>query len=143
MFFYAGTVFIDRKDGGTAKATVNTAGQAINTRGSRVLMFPEGTRHGGRQLLPFKKGAFHLAIDAQCPVQPVVVSRYHFLDSHNKRFDSGNAIVSILPPIPTEGMTRDDLPKLLNQVHSMMADTYETLSAEARTLNNNTHHKMH
>ena len=52
-------------------------------------MFPEGTRHEGSELLPFKKGAFHIAMVAQCPIQPVVVSRYHHLDHKAKKFDSG------------------------------------------------------
>lgn len=53
-------------------------------------MFPEGTRHGGDELLPFKKGAFHLAIASKCPIQPVVVSNYYFLDDKTHKFDEGN-----------------------------------------------------
>jgi len=52
-------------------------------------MFPEGTRNGSATLLPFKKGAFHVAIASQTPIQPVVVSRYHFLDDRKKVFNSG------------------------------------------------------
>lgn len=54
-----------------------------------VCIFPEGTRHGGKELLPFKKGAFHMSIGAQVPIQPIVVSRYHFLDSNQHKFDTG------------------------------------------------------
>jgi lysophosphatidate acyltransferase len=52
-------------------------------------MFPEGTRNGSATLLPFKKGAFHVAISSQTPIQPVVISRYHFLDHRKKVFNSG------------------------------------------------------
>lgn len=52
-------------------------------------MFPEGTRHGGEDLLPFKKGAFHVAISSQCPLQPIVVSQYYFLNSNQCIFDKG------------------------------------------------------
>lgn len=55
-------------------------------------MFPEGTRHGGDDLLPFKKGAFHVAISSQCPLQPIVVSRYYFLNSKKRIFDPGNLV---------------------------------------------------
>ena len=53
-------------------------------------MFPEGTRNFTDKLLPFKKGAFHLAIASKCPIQPVVVNRYRFLGKH--KFDSGEWI---------------------------------------------------
>lgn len=59
-------------------------------------MFPEGTRHGGSELLQFKKGAFHVAISAQCPVQPVVVSQYVFLDHKERIFNSGKLYIKLL-----------------------------------------------
>jgi len=55
----------------------------------RLCMFPEGTRNGSATLLPFKKGAFHVAIASQTPIQPIVVSRYHFLDDCKKVFNPG------------------------------------------------------
>lgn len=59
---------------------------------AKLCMFPEGTRHCGPELLPFKKGAFHVAITHQCPIQPIVVSRYHFLDCKAKKFSAGKQI---------------------------------------------------
>lgn len=56
---------------------------------TRLLLFPEGTRNGKPNLLPFKKGAFHVAIASQTNIQPVVVSRYHFMDYNHCKYDSG------------------------------------------------------
>lgn len=53
-------------------------------------MFPEGTRHSAQEtgMLPFKKGAFHLAIQAGVPIIPVVCQNYWHL-YHNGVLDSG------------------------------------------------------
>ena len=51
-------------------------------------MFPEGTRNHKGGLLPFKKGAFHIAIQAQIPVIPVVVSSFSsFYDKASYKFE--------------------------------------------------------
>ena len=57
-------------------------------------MFPEGTRNGSANLLPFKKGAFHVAIASQTPIQPIIVSRYNFLDDRKKVFNPGKSELS-------------------------------------------------
>lgn len=96
----------------------------------KLWIFPEGTRGGGAGMLPFKKGAFYLAISSQLPITPIVYSRYHFLDSYKWRFDPGEVIVTVLPPISTEGMTLEQIPELMDRVQKLMMDTYNSTSAE-------------
>lgn len=82
-----GTLFIDRN-----RSAVNKLSQeavAIQKNAAKLLFFPEGTRHQGDKLLPFKKGAFHIAVQSQSAIQPVVVSKYWFLDSNTKWFGRG------------------------------------------------------
>jgi lysophosphatidate acyltransferase len=63
----------------------------MKRHGMSIWIFPEGTRasHAEPTLLPFKKGAFHLAIQAQVPVIIVVCENYHHLFDGKTRFDSG------------------------------------------------------
>jgi len=52
-------------------------------------IFPEGTRHHGGEMLPFKKGAFHVALNCGLPILPVIISEYDFLDHKKKSFENG------------------------------------------------------
>lgn len=70
-------------------------GLLFNFFQNRLLIFPEGTRNEGDGFLPFKKGAFHAAISAQAPIQPVVIGKYKFLDHKKHRFDGGKQVIII------------------------------------------------
>lgn len=81
--------------------------------------------------MPFKKGSFHIAIESQSMIQPIVVSRYTFLDSKRKFFGRGHSIIRILPEINTNGMTKNDLDSLLSNVQNIMQEEFERLNNEA------------
>lgn len=74
----SGSVFIDRNNSNDARAAMAGAAKEITTEKQSVYMFPEGTRSYSKEpmLLPFKKGAFHLAVQAGVPIVPVVVANY-------------------------------------------------------------------
>lgn len=58
-------------------------------------MFPEGTRNKNpEKLLPFKKGAFRVAICCQIPIVPVVYSPYYFIDGKTFYFGKGKNCIS-------------------------------------------------
>ncbi|XP_032663166.1 1-acyl-sn-glycerol-3-phosphate acyltransferase alpha isoform X2 [Odontomachus brunneus] len=119
-----GTVFINRRNVEESHQILNATVESIRSAKRRLLLFPEGSRHSNKTLLPFKKGAFHVAIDSQMPIQPVVVSKYYFLNDKRGLCILGNSYITILPPIPTAGMTKDDLPKLMEQVYAIMNKTF-------------------
>lgn len=70
---YNGYIPIVRGDP-NSRARMNTRCIEYLERGVPILMFPEGTRSKDGQIQPFKDGAFRLAIQAQCPVYPVVLT---------------------------------------------------------------------
>lgn len=131
-----GTLFIDRKNQSSAKTAINKESKAINEKQAKILFFPEGTRGNGDSLLPFKKGSFHVAIEAQGFIQPVVISKYHFLNSKAKIFNRGQNIIKVLPEISCAGMTKEDMPRLMDRVYKLMQTEYETLSDESLAINN-------
>ena len=123
IFFYgAGNIMINRKNRVQAVAGLDVAMDALKKKGLSIWIFPEGTRNKGPQsMLPFKKGAFHMAISAQVPVIPLVHPPVSTIfDYVGKRIHKGNVRVQVLEPIRTEGMTLDNLPALTQMVWERM-----------------------
>ncbi|KAH6643543.1 hypothetical protein C7974DRAFT_381744 [Boeremia exigua] len=119
------TVFIDRANRATARAAFDGAANTMHTERQSVFIFPEGTRSYAAEpaLLPFKKGAFHLAVQAQVPIVPVVCANYtHVLDMKRKVVRPGVVDVSVLPAIPTKGCTAADVDALVERARSAMMD---------------------
>jgi lysophosphatidate acyltransferase len=86
----AGVIFIDRKRTGDAISVMSEVAQTLLTQDVRVWVFPEGTRNHNGSMLPFKCGAFHLAVQAQVPIVHIVMSSYQdFYCKKERRFTSG------------------------------------------------------
>eukprot|EP00099_Drosophila_melanogaster_P006852 NP_001259494.1 uncharacterized protein Dmel_CG3812, isoform C [Drosophila melanogaster] len=128
----AGLIFIDRVRGEKARETLNDVNRRIKKQRIKLWVFPEGTRRNTGALHPFKKGAFHMAIDQQIPILPVVFSSYcTFLNDKKKILNSGRIVITTLPPVSTEGLTKDDIDVLMERVRSQMIETFKVTSAEA------------
>ncbi len=81
--------------------------------GVPIMMFPEGTRSEDGELLPFKDGAFRLAIEADVPILPLaVVGTHTALAKHDWRFDYAEASVAVGEPIDTSSLEMSDLEAL-------------------------------
>ena len=107
------------------------AAERLSTRTS-VMLFPEGTRSASGDLGAFKDGAFKIAIEAQAPILPLVVhGTRNALIKHDWRFGRCDAVVQILDPIPTAGLTLEDVDKLREQVRDLIAEAKADLAAAA------------
>lgn len=117
-FDVAGFVPVERADREKAIASIGQGAASLRA-GHSFLIFPEGTRSRTGELLPFKKGGFIMAIEAQAPIVPVAIQGGR--DSMKK----GSAFVRpvrisvrIGRPIPTTGMTVEDRDALIAQVRT-------------------------
>lgn len=91
--------------------------------GVSVMLFPEGTRSPDGELLPFKDGAFQLAIEAGVPVLPVVVQGTRACRPKGSLwFGEARASVQVLEPISTRGLTLADVPMLRDLARQRIAD---------------------
>lgn len=99
-------------------------------RGVSVMIFPEGTRSPNQDLLPFKDGAFRLAIEAGVPVLPVVISGTRdALAKHDWRMNRADATVQILDTVETTGLTLADVAALKERVRIIISNARDQLRA--------------
>lgn len=119
LYWLAGNVLLDRGNAVRAKQAMLTTTETLKHKDTSIWVFAEGTRNLGKGLLPFKKGAFQMAIAAGVPIIPVCVSTYvnHL---HLNRWNSGEIMIRSLPAIPTAGLTQDDLPQLIDTCRTQM-----------------------
>jgi 1-acyl-sn-glycerol-3-phosphate acyltransferase len=115
-------IFIDRHNAVAARRSIDRAKERIRS-GASVLLFPEGTRSRDGQLGPFKKGGFHLAIDAGAPIVPVALKgTRELMPRGSLLLRPGHVSVTIGAPISTEGLNSDDRDALLDRVREKIAE---------------------
>jgi putative phosphoserine phosphatase/1-acylglycerol-3-phosphate O-acyltransferase len=118
-------VMLDRAD--TAKAIEQMQPLVDRLReGVSLAIAPEGTRSKTGELGPFKKGAFHVAMQAGVPIVPVVLRNSDVLGPASATMmRSGTVQVAVLPPIPTTGWTTKDLNARIAEVRQQFVDTLD------------------
>ncbi|MFN2432931.1 MAG: lysophospholipid acyltransferase family protein [Gemmatimonadota bacterium] len=115
-------VVIDRGDREKAVRAIRRAA-ALGGRGVSVLIFPEGTRSPTPELLPLKKGGFHLAIEAGLPILPVAIEGTEWIMPKRAwRIRPGRVRVTFLAPEPPP-RTQAGLPGAAARVGGRIAAT--------------------
>jgi 1-acyl-sn-glycerol-3-phosphate acyltransferase len=121
-----GFVAVQRDNREAAFASIEQAAESIR-RGNSFLIFPEGTRSRTDELLPFKKGGFVMALNAQAPIVPVAIM------GGRASMRKGSALirpvhvtVRIGAPVDTFGKTADDRDAII----ALVRDRIEALLAE-------------
>jgi len=114
-------IIIDRSNHVQAVRSYAVAGQRIR-RGISVVVFPEGTRGEGEELLPFKKGGFVLALETGTPIVPVaLVGTSHVMPKNSLRVESGEVEVRIGDPIDVTGIPLKEKDRLVQGVRDSIA----------------------
>jgi 1-acyl-sn-glycerol-3-phosphate acyltransferase len=96
-----------------------------------VIILPEGTRSRTGELLPFQDGAFRLAVEFQAPILPIAVAGTRdAMPKHSLLFNRARAEVRVLEPVPTEGLTAQDVPELRERVRALIQSARNDLRRE-------------
>ncbi len=115
--------YIDRSDPESAKRDLAALADRIRA-GTSVVIMPEGTRSRTPAVLPFKKGAFHLAMQAAVPIVPVVIRNAGELMGRGATLlRSGTIQVAVLEPIPTAGWSPESIDDRCREVRDRFIAT--------------------
>ncbi|MEX2208887.1 MAG: HAD-IB family hydrolase [Myxococcota bacterium] len=120
---WTGTVFVDRKNSKSAIAALQPAVDALRG-GTSLAIAPEGTRTPTPRLAPFKKGAFHIAMQARVPIVPIVIKNaLDALPKHGLVIRPARIDVVVHPPISTRAWTRETLDERIAEIRRLYEDT--------------------
>jgi 1-acyl-sn-glycerol-3-phosphate acyltransferase len=110
MMQMAGDIKLIRGKRESAIDAINQCRDRLKKKVS-IMIFPEGTRSRTWEMLPFKDGAFRLAIEAGAPILPIAVAGTRAAMAKGTfRFLPAKALAQVLEPIETAGLTLKDIP---------------------------------
>lgn len=132
IYWLSGNIMIDRKNSGKAHGTLSLTGEKMRERNLSVWMFPEGTRSRGKGLLPFKTGAFRLALSQNKDIVPVVCSELDNGKIKLNRWNNGVVIVESLGPVKLDHSK--SAKQAAKQFQTIMQNAFKRLSQEAASL---------
>lgn len=130
-----GHIAIDRQDQQAAIEALERARREVHERPLSIVMYPEGTRSPTEEMLPFKKGAFVLAIKVGVPVVPVgIQGAGAVMPKGSLRIRPGTIRIRIGEPIATEGLAMKDRDVLTRRAREAVAALRRpALTADGRT----------
>src|SRR5687768_4422290 len=123
----AGDIPVRRGEGRSAVEALQACRKVLAGRVS-VMIFPEGTRSTTGEMLPFKDGAFRLAVTTGVPILPLALTGTGpALPKRGFRFGRSRAEVRVLEPVETTGLTTKDVPALREKVRAQILAARDSL----------------
>src|SRR5688572_4091824 len=130
MMKMAGDIPVERGDTRSRAEALTGIRDRLRKKVS-VMIMPEGTRSRTDDMLPFRDGAFRIAIEEQVPVLPIVVAgTRHAMEKGSLLFNRATAEARVLEPVETTGMTLSDVARLRDDVRARIQAGRDQLRAE-------------
>ena len=118
-------VYVDRSNSRQAQAALRPAVQRLKD-GTSIAIAPEGTRSPTPRLGRFKKGAFHLAMQAGVPLVPIVIRNAgDLMWRRSLVIRPGTVDVAVLKPIPTDNWTAGRIAARAEEIRELFAQTLD------------------
>ena len=116
----SGVVLIDRSNTAAAIESMAPLVDAMRVEGKSVCLSPEGTRAVTPKLAEFKKGAFHLAMQAGVPIVPIVIQNSGDVQPKGDMlYHPGTVNVEVLPPVETSAWSVETINEHVAEVRGM------------------------
>jgi len=123
-----GTVLIDRENSKSAVDAMKPLVDVLQNEGRSVCIAPEGTRSTSTNLGRFKKGAFHLAMQAGVPIVPIVI--HNAIDVAPRGqfvFRAATVKISVLPAVDTSDWTGDSISERVDDVRDLFLEALDQM----------------
>jgi 1-acyl-sn-glycerol-3-phosphate acyltransferase len=119
-----GCTYLDRTDVKKGFETIMHTADIIKS-GHSMMIFPEGTRNHGEELLPFKDGAFKIAQKADCLIVPVAIcgtdnimeaNKHHMIHGHK-------VVIEFCQPVSISGLKPKERKEVLETIPDIIQNT--------------------
>ncbi|MFT5885545.1 MAG: putative phosphoserine phosphatase/1-acylglycerol-3-phosphate O-acyltransferase [Arcticibacterium sp.] len=129
IFSLSGTIFLDRTNKEKSIEALKPAVESLKN-GTSIIIFPEGTRSNDYALGQFKKGAFHLAMEAGVPVIPIILKNAHDVMPKGKNlFNPTMVQVVVLPPIHSHDWTKENLGEKVDEIRDKFLEVLDQVNS--------------
>jgi putative phosphoserine phosphatase / 1-acylglycerol-3-phosphate O-acyltransferase len=120
--------YIDRSNSKKARSALAPVVEKLRS-GLSLAIAPEGTRTPTPRLARFKKGAFHIAMQAGVPIVPIVIRNAgELMWRGSSLVRAGTVDVVVLPPVATDGWRAGDLDRHIDAIRRGYTDTFQELA---------------
>jgi len=122
----AGYIEIDRQNHERAMQNLVEASRKIR-EGKSVMSFPEGTRSMDGTIKAFKKGMFHLALEAGVPIVPItIIGASEIMPKRSLKINPGRITMIIDRPIDVTAYSEDSRSELTERVRSVIINNFHS-----------------
>lgn len=123
-------IFIDRRNRVKAIRTLDGVIKKLRKDNRTICFSPEGTRTRDGEMGPFKKGAFHIAIQSGLTIHPIVVAgAYELMPPGSLFVKPGTIRLRFLDPIETSDWKTETIEEHMEEVHGKMLLAYDKMRA--------------
>jgi 1-acyl-sn-glycerol-3-phosphate acyltransferase len=118
-----GCTYLDRNDLKKGLETINQSAEVVKS-GQSMMVFPEGTRNKGEELLPFKDGAYKIAQKAGCLIVPVSICGTEKVMEANKHYmiHKHKVVIEFCKPIDINGLKPKERKALLDTIPGIIQE---------------------